>query len=231
MVMKMSKLLFAVIFLLMVSISSFGQKQTRNVSSFTGISVGVAANVYVTTGESQKVVLEADEDILARIETKVKNDRLVIKSRNNNWWGNSRNKVSIYISVKEVDYLSLGGSGKIFSENTINADRLTLSVSGSGDMQLDINVRELDQGISGSGDIELKGKARNVETTVSGSGSLRAEELVADNYVVRISGSGKCRIHAEKEIDAKVSGSGSIYYKGDPNIRSNISGSGKIRTL
>jgi len=227
----MNKIVFPVIFLLMVSISSFGQKQTRNVSSFTGISVGVAANVYITTGGSHKVVLEGDEDILDRIETSVKNDRLVIKSRNNSWWKNSRDKVTIYISVKEIEYLSLGGSGKIFSENTINADRLRLTVSGSGDMQLDINVRELDQGISGSGDIELKGRAQDVGTTISGSGSLKAEELVADNYEVRISGSGKCRIHAKKEIDARVSGSGSIYYKGDPNIRSNISGSGKIRTL
>ncbi|MFC2126334.1 head GIN domain-containing protein [Bacteroidota bacterium] len=224
-------LIAATVFLCSFSITSFSQKQTRNVDTFTGISLGVSADLYLTTNESQRVVLEGDEDILDRIETSVKNGRLIIKSGNNNWWKGFSGKINIYVSVRDIDYISLSGSGKIFGKNTIEGDRLKLSVSGSGDMRLQINVDELDQGISGSGDLELRGKVRDVSTTVSGSGSLDAEELVADSHEIRISGSGKCRIHAEKEIDARISGSGSIYYKGDPNIRSATSGSGKIRPL
>ena len=219
------------VFLFALTITSFSQKQTRNVDTFTGISLGVSADLYLTTGESQKVVLEGDEDVLDRIETSVKGDHLIIKSRNTSWWKGFREKINIYVSVREIDYISLSGSGKIFSKNTIDGERLKLSVSGSGDMRLKVNVEEIDQGISGSGDLELEGKATEVSTTISGSGSLNAEELRTDSHEVRISGSGKCWIYAAKEIDARISGSGSVYYKGDPNIRSTVSGSGKIRSL
>ncbi len=221
----------AIVFLFTLSIKSFGQKQNREVDAFTGISMGISANLYLKTGESHKVVLDGDADVLDHIETSVRNGRLVLETKDKRWWRGFREKIDVYVSAEEIDYISLGGSGKIIGENTIKGDKLKLSVSGSGDMRLKVDVNELDQGISGSGDLELEGKASKVSTTISGSGSLDAEDLIADTYEVRISGSGKCRIHAEKDINARISGSGSVYYKGDPNSRSTVSGSGKVRPL
>ena len=109
---------------------------------------------------------------------------------------------------------------------------LDLSVSGSGDMEIDIDAGEVETGISGSGDVKLSGRALSNRVSISGSGKLDAEDLETDRYKIQISGSGSCRINANKEIDASVSGSGSIYYRGEPDkVYSSTSGSGRIRKL
>lgn len=230
--MKSRYIKISALFILMgISIHTIGQKQTRNVEPFTGISMGISANLYLKTGEKHQVVLEGDEDVLERIETNVRNGRLVIESSTRNWWRNFKGNINIYVSAYEIDYLSLSGSGKIIGENTLQNENLKLSVSGSGDLQLNIMVNKLKQDISGSGDTEISGKADDVVANISGSGSLDGENLLVQSLDIGISGSGKCKIHVDKELNTRISGSGSIYYKGDPKIRSSISGSGKLRPL
>ena len=128
--------------------------------------------------------------------------------------------------------MNLSGSGKVIGEGTFDTGDLDLGVSGSGDLELDVEADNIDTGISGSGDIELTGSAKEHAVSISGSGRLDAEDLEAETYRIRISGSGSCRINVSEEIDSRVSGSGSIYYKGSPNkVNNHSSGSGKLRKI
>lgn len=228
---KLISLTALAIFLVFITTSqSNAQKETRDVDEFTEISFGISGNLYLKQGSQQSVVLEGDD--LDEIETDVSGGKLRIRhSRNFRWdWG--RERVDVYITITRLDAISLSGSGKVIGESTFKTDNLDLTVSGSGNLDLDIDADEVDSGISGSGDIELRGRAGSHDVSISGSGKLTADDLEIGYYKIHISGSGSCRIHATKEIDASVSGSGSIYYRGDPDkVYSQTSGSGKIRKV
>lgn len=223
---NMLKILFST-FLVSATMISFGQdKETRDVSTFTGVSLGISGDLYLTQGSPQKVVIQAENN-LDEIETGVRDGVLRIKT--DNW--NSRIKgVKIWITMPEVEALNVSGSGDIIAETPINADELELKVSGSGSIKIpELKGDEIGAAISGSGDLKLAGSADEMELRISGSGSVFAEGLEVSECSIKISGSGSCKIDVTVELDASISGSGRVTYYGNPQIDARISGSGKVR--
>ncbi|MEQ9468576.1 MAG: head GIN domain-containing protein [Ekhidna sp.] len=216
-----------------ICLPSFAQKRTVDAGSFNELSLGIPANVYLKQG-NQKVEIECDDDIFEEIEFELKGDRLVIKKEGIQMWGSSwrKSEVNIYISMQEIEELSVSGSGMIESDGRLEVEDIKLSVSGSGDIDLDLRSDELDMRISGSGSIILNGEASEAEAKISGSGKVKAEDMTVGVFEASISGSGSCYITATEEVSANISGSGSVYYKGEPKrVVSNSSGSGKIRKM
>ena len=224
-----------VIIVLALLVSSTGlaqDKQKRSVDGFTALSFGVAGELFLKQGNNFSVELEGDKNLLKEIETTVKNGRLVIRKRN---WRTLRNeRVTVYITMPEIDGLSVSGSGTLEAKGPVNAGDLDISVSGSGKILLDdLKVEGIECSISGSGDIRIKGFAKDSgEVSISGSGSFNGEEFRMEGLEVHISGSGSCRCWVEGDLEASVSGSGDVFYKGDAKrVDARISGSGKVRKL
>lgn len=136
--------------LLLAASFTFAQhSEVRDVSRFDRISYGISGTLYLTQGSKQKVELKGDREDIEELVTEVRGDRLVIKTRSNNWlnWS-SNNRVDIYITVEDLEGLNLSGSGKVYGQNTIKSDFLELDVSGSGKMELEADADETDISIS-----------------------------------------------------------------------------------
>lgn len=227
------KLLITILAILLVNLA-IGQKVTRNVGEFRGVSLGMSADLYVTQGNNSSVVIEAPDDVQQHIETKIRDGVLIINQDQDwKWWKNWNSKnVKIYITNPTFDHLSVSGSGDIRGENMLQSRTMYLGVSGSGKVHLDLKTVDLDSKISGSGNMDLTGSARNVNIQISGSGNLDAEDLASENCQVRISGSGNCRVQVNNTLESRVSGSGNVFYKGNPEKLSNhSSGSGSIKKI
>jgi len=217
-----------------VSVYSYAQKETRDLSDFDEISLGYPAHLIVTQGNTYKVELQGDEDDLEEIRTEVRGSTLVIRNRKEWGWFHWEvgKEVTIYVTMKNIRGLSVSGSGKIENEGTIHTSDLDLEVSGSGKISLVAEAEDVSIDISGSGSVDLEGSGGENRVDISGSGRFDAENFKSESFDIQISGSGKCTVYATKGIYAEISGSGSVYYKGDPDkVRSNVSGSGRVRRL
>lgn len=217
-----------------IVLSTEAQRRTVDVGNFTELSLGIPGNLYLKQGSSTKVEIECDDDDFDEIEFKMSGDRLSISKEGKwNWRDGWRNSdVTIYVTMKEIEKLSVSGSGNMEGKGTLNVDDIELAVSGSGDMELDLQGDELDARISGSGSIRLSGSAEDASARISGSGRVKAEDMTVASFEARISGSGSCYITVTDEIEASISGSGSVYYDGNPDrVISNSSGSGKVRRM
>ncbi|HEX5170907.1 MAG TPA: head GIN domain-containing protein [Cyclobacteriaceae bacterium] len=195
--------------------SAFAQKkETRNVGSFSKISFGVPGKLYLRQGNDEKVELEGDADVLERVETIVSGTHLDIRPKGKmiNWnWGGKQ--ITAYVTMKNIEGISVSGSGDIVGEGIFNAGDLDLNVSGSGNLTVQANASgNMDADISGSGNLSVKGKGRSLDSSLSGSGTLALSLAVANDVSFNISGSGK--------IDASGS---------SQRVKVSISGSGKIR--
>lgn len=213
----------------LISGNSYAQSsETRDVNDFTGISFGVAGKLILEQGNSFSVVLEGDKDYLEEIETRVKDETLII--RNDRWLSRGNKKVTAYITMPVINDLSVSGSGNIVAEK-IEAGDLEISVSGSGDIDLGRLVAgSVDCSISGSGTIEIGGgTGGDGQLSISGSGKYMGDEFALKYLDVSISGSGTCYSMVEEKLEARVSGSGDVYYSGSPNVDARVSGSGKVR--
>jgi hypothetical protein len=210
-------------------------KESRNLKGFSSISYGISGNLTVKIGPEFSVVLEGDEDDVERVVTEVSGDRLTI--RHEIWrfhFLDFHGKVNVYITLPELDGLSVSGSGKAELISDIrNSDHLDLSVSGSGKLYAaGVETDELECSISGSGDIMIgsAGSADRGDISISGSGGYSGKSLEIDHLSVRVSGSGSCLCKAGDSLTARISGSGDVTYYGNPRIDSRASGSGRIRS-
>jgi hypothetical protein len=201
-------------------------KETRNVSGFKRVSFGVAGNLYITLGSEFNVVIEGEKSFLEDIVTEVSGGRLVIKK--DNWRLNMNEKVTVYITMPEVEGLSVSGSGRAEIKDAVKADNLALSVLYTGD----VAAGTLDCGISGSGDIIIggNGNATKADISISGSGNYSGESLKIGSAGISISGSGNCTCNVSETLRASVSGSGNVSYLGNPKIDARVSGSGHVRS-
>ncbi len=231
----MKKSILLIISLIAFVTLSFSQKkETRTVGEFSRLSYGVSGDLHLTQGNENSVVIEADEETLGDITTEVRGDKLIIRHKDNSWWnwGDSK-KATIYVTMKNIEGISVAGSGNLIAKNKLSANDLDLSVSGSGDLTADIEVKNLlDVSASGSGDMMIRGICKNFDSSVSGSGRINAKLRINEDAKMSISGSGK--IEAEgtsKSVTAKISGSGSVRAADleTDSCKVTISGSGSVQ--
>jgi hypothetical protein len=230
----LTKILFALILIAGVN-SAFADTQDRHLTGFKGVDAQGSFDVYITQGANESVKVEAPNDIIERIKTEVNGGVLRIFSKGNssNWnfnlFGGNHKKVVIYVVAKDLNAVSVSGSGDVFFKNGINTPTLKLRVSGSGDLNGKVQVKELETSVSGSGDVRLTGSAASSEVHVSGSGDFRGGDLTTTSTAVHVSGSGDASVNANTKIDASVSGSGDVHYSGNPkSVSKSKSGSGDI---
>ena len=221
-----------VITLLITGITAAQEKETRNLSGFDKVGFGIAGNLTIKIGPKFSVVLEGSKRDLDIVETEISGDKLIIKQEN--WRFRFDEKVNVYITMPEIEGLSVSGSGKAeITDDIKDADDLELSVSGSGKLYTaGLEVDDLKCSISGSGDIIIgsSGTADDAEISISGSGSYKGENFEIDHLAVRVSGSGNCYCKVGDSLQASISGSGNVTYVGNPKIDARVSGSGKVRS-
>jgi hypothetical protein len=160
------------------------------------------------------VELQGEKDVLAKIETEVSGGRLSIGRENDNWkmWDWDDEKITIYITVKDIEGISVSGSGDLMGDGKIKAGDINLNVSGSGSMQIDVDASgAMETNVSGSGDIDVKATCKSLEGKVSGSGKVAFAGTVAERADVNVSGSGKILAKGTaREIKTTISGSGEV---------------------
>ncbi|WP_165864863.1 head GIN domain-containing protein [Rufibacter latericius] len=214
------------------NLAAVADEQTRNVGPFQKIGLAYPADVILRQGSTQSVKVEGDKEQLEQLVTEVSNGRLSIKQKNQNWnkeWASGKGRVTIYITVPQINELAVSGSGKIKGEGMFKSNSLDLAVSGSGSILLSANVENVSSRISGSGSIELKGQGQQSTISVSGSGSMKGYEFKTSDAKVSISGSGSCEVNATSSLKTSISGSGKVLYEGSPSVDSRVSGSGSVR--
>lgn len=229
------KLSLCLLAFVLFSSTVFAQtKETRTVDTFSKIAFRVAGKLYLKQGSPQKVELEGKKDVLDKIETEVSNGKLTIGTENkwNNWHWRNDDDIIVYITVKDIEGLTVSGSGDLIAQTLLTGNNFDLAVSGSGSLQAEIEATgDLGADVSGSGNIDLKGKFKNFESHISGSGDVLLSAVIAERADFGLSGSGKIRASGTAQsVKATISGSGKVLaanLEADKcNVR--ISGSGDV---
>ncbi len=214
--------------------SGAAKTEQRDASGYTGISSGGPISVDISYGESNSIDVEADDNILPYIETKVKDGKLIIKVRDMITI-KPEVPVKVHVSMKTINSIAQSGSGSITGRGGFTNDGQTnFNVSGSGNINLSFaKFHETDIRMSGSGAIELEGNiVQNLTVSQSGSGRINCIKAPCENVTAKVSGSGNIKVNATKAISAHISGSGRILYTGNATqIDTKVSGSGGIEKI
>jgi len=202
--------------------------KTHNTSDYNEVKVVGFMDVKLESGTEGSITVTTDENIQEYIIIESKNGTLTIKVKNK---VNIQTKKGVHITVpfKDLNKVSLTGSGDVLTSSKINSTSFEVELTGSGDVILDVDATTIDAKITGSGDLKLKGNATDLEVKVTGSGDFSGKSLTSQNTQVYVSGSGDAIVYASKSLKARVNGSGDINYYGNPeSTDTKVMGSGDI---
>lgn len=205
--------------------------ETREVDNFTGINSQGSYDVHISQDESLKagqVRIEAPSDMFEFIETDVSGDILTITNKR---CFRGDNNIHVYTSSKEVNNISLSGSGNVNSETDLVTTTMNLEISGSGSIECDVIANKLNAKISGSGDIETYGDIDNQDLVIKGSGNIKNFNIESLIVSTTIDGSGNIEVSVSEKLDVDIDGSGEVRYKGSPTITQDITGSGSVISM
>jgi len=203
-------------------------KETRQLEEFTSIKSLGSADVVITQGNIQKLVVESDKNLIPHITTKVKNGSLLIDIR-----GSYRNVkvIRVLITVPNLNAISIEGSGDVSFTNTFKGNKMKVNIKGSGDFSGDFDLKNMDYFVNGSGDGEISGIRGNLSISVSGSGDFEAENLRLEKCDVSVVGSGDIELGGSAEnLVIGLTGSGYVnaYELATVNVVASVKGSGDI---
>ncbi len=202
-------------------------KQERKISSFDGIEVGGAFKVYLTQGNTEELVVEADENLLDVIETEVRGSMLKISTSEDI---RDSKALNIYITFKNIEELDVSGACEMTSENKFKLGDLDLDCSGASDVMLKLTATTIEMDCSGASGMDLYGSAETLSIEISGASHIDASDLEVKNCDAEVSGASSAKVFVTAELSAEVSGAGSLKYTGDPIIKSHeVSGAGSMR--
>ncbi|HET6559694.1 MAG TPA: head GIN domain-containing protein [Prolixibacteraceae bacterium] len=198
-------------------------RQKRNVPSFHGISAAAGINVFLTQNDREEVIVEADEDDMDDLITKVEGGVLKIHMKqrsmlNFDWSSSERN---VYVSFKNLDRIEASSSADVVSQSVLNLDRLDLNASSSATIKLELNAKEVDAESSSAADIHLKGKGYSLEANASSSSEIDASDFETKRCNANASSAADIRVYVTDELDANASSGADIAYSGGPD-RKNI---------
>lgn len=202
-------------------------KQDRQIGSFSGLDVGGAFKVFLTQGDKESIVVEADENLMSIITTEVRGNTLMIKTTEDI---RDYETLNIYLTFKDMDEIEVSGACHLSGENKMKFDNLDLDCSGASDVELKLGTASLNLDCSGASQVELYGSAQSMEMSISGASHFDGYDLEADICEVDVSGASHAKIYVNKELSAEVSGAASLKYKGDPIIKEHdVSGAGSMK--
>ncbi|HMO63097.1 MAG TPA: head GIN domain-containing protein [Ferruginibacter sp.] len=201
--------------------------EKRNTGSFRGISTGGAYDVELSTGP-YAVEVEADDNVIKYISTRVDDGILEIKKRGGLSLNNSH--VKIYVSAPDINYLRSSGAANIRVKDILNSDKkITLKSSGAAGIEAAVDAPEIDADASGAATIKLKGRTRDFTAEASGSAAIKSSDLLTENTTAKASGAADIKVHASVQLDARASGAANIHYNGEAAVKQHTSGAASIK--
>ncbi|MBS0010209.1 MAG: DUF2807 domain-containing protein [Bacteroidales bacterium] len=202
------------------------KKEERKAGEFSGVRTSSSIDVYLSQGNRNRIIVEADDNLLEYIITDVKDG--VLRVYPDDVSIRRAEMMRVYVTMKDIDYISTSSAGDVIGETPVRTKNLKISASSSGDVKLEVYADRLDLKTSSAGDITLKGEADFVQASTSSAGDIKAYDLTVREADLSASSAGDIKITVTERLKARSSSAGDIYYYGDPkyvDARSSSAGS------
>jgi hypothetical protein len=202
--------------------------EERETGDFNQIQLNASADVFITQGNENQIVVKADENLLDVIKTDISGDALKINVK-----GNIRRytDLEVHVTVKNLHKVSVNGSGDVQSRNKLQVKDFEVSINGSGDISLDLDAMDIKTSINGSGDVNLSGVNGDFTLKIAGSGDFEGNNFNLNNCSISVFGSGDVKLNGSAnfvEIDQSASGDTNLFNLQAQDVSARLNGSGDV---
>lgn len=235
----MKKLLFTILFLVMLSCDSENswdclQAEGRSiskeyvVSDFSKIMIEDDITLYLKQGDTQKIILETAENLLNEIFVSVEGETLVVKDKNSCNLVRGYGITKIFVTVPNITEIRNSSAYDVIGEGILNFPKLTLvsnttagpeTIRKSGDFYLNINCEEFVVAANGQSVFYITGKTE--KATLSFADEMPRFEganFLIDELIVHQSSANKMIVNPQQSIVGRIVATGDIVSHTRPSL-------------
>lgn len=214
-------------------------KESRNISGFNVISFSdyfFVTNFIIQQGDKDSILIEAEDNVMPHIITDYKTVNVTEPFLAIGYEADMpkpTKPINFYITVKELNKLSIGGEGDV-KVNDINTKNFLISIGMANCSLNNIQADNLDIDLSGAARLYTSGKVKNQNVKIFGNCIYQGENLESQKATVVISygrEGGSATIKVKDLLNAEIIGPGQIYYIGNPQVNQKISSEGKLTRI
>lgn len=213
--------------------------EERAVSGFNRINLRGYGELFISQGEGESLTIQADEEVLPTIKTRVVDGELRIDIITD--WvekissfftrGFYSQRISFEVTVKELANLEIIGAARV-KVTGLQSEEFAVKLGGAADITIDsLKTERLKAELPGAGMLKITGETTEQSVIVSGAGNYEAPHLESQRATVQLTGLGKATVWVSEELEATLIGLGSIEYYGNPRVTKSIQGLGSITGL
>jgi hypothetical protein len=216
--------------LAVVSLSStaaFARAEDRNVPDFNAVNVASGIRATVEIGPRRPVHVEAEDDVIDLVETRVEDGALHIGFKpHSRWTGESRVKVTI--QMPELRAIGASG-GAIVRATFTRADDSAIEASGGSEIRArGIDATRLAVHGSGGSQLDVEGRADSLDLQMSGGSQLHGRDLSVKDVELQASGGSVGELRANGRIRGSLSGGSELHVRGGAKARVATSGGSSV---
>jgi hypothetical protein len=202
--------------------------EVRELDAFDEVLWDAAGELLVEPSHRERLSIEAEPAVLAKIVAEVRQRRLRIGFAPGSV--RTQHPIRFRLETRQLAALETRGSGSVRIA-ALSTPKLLLVLDGSCDIQLvQLSARSLEVRLAGAGDVAMgAGEVDTQRVSIDGSGSYSALRLASRHAEVSIGGSGAVRVAASEQLKVGIAGSGELLYRGHPQITQSITGAGSVR--
>lgn len=200
-----------------------------NPGHFKSILLNNNLNVELTQDSMQKVIIQAEENLINNFSFVVKDSQLKIsrlycmrKSKN----------VLIKIYTNDLEKIKIQSGGKITTSNTLIGNKLDIDANSGSNFEIDLDYKEVYPNLSAGAIGKISGNTDQLNSEISAGSNLNASKLLIVDCTISASSGAFAEVNVSGTLSASASSGASIRYSGNPTKKiENASSGGNIVSI
>ncbi len=190
------------------------KSETRNLNEkFTKIEANEGLNVTVEQSNSTGIIVEADENLIQLIETKVENGVLILSTKKQ--IGNYE-KLNVIIKMPVIEALTSESGSSLKTINTIKGAKIQLESSSGSNLNANVSYDLVEASSSSGSELNIEGIALKLETSSDSGSDLNAERLTANEVISSADSGSETKVNPKVSLKADANSGANIIYKTEP---------------
>lgn len=190
--------------------------EKREVSeNFTRVKVNRGLEVIISQSDVKEIEVEADQNLLEHISTKVENGTLIITSDESI---ESAESLIVRVQMPVVEGLTSTSGSHISTNATLKGKTIRLDSSSGSKIEAALAYDEVRTNSSSGSSIIVSGKALSLITDASSGSEITAEALEVNRVASDASSGSTTTVNALQELTATASSGSSIESVTTPTI-------------
>lgn len=208
----------------------------RVVEAFQAIETASGTSIVLTQGSTQKVVVDAGQDEQKYVNTVVENGVLKIRiDRPSGKSNNDFNRIKIYVTMPELQMLTLNSGSTCAIEDIFRTKDLVLRLDAGSLLKGKLDVKNLSTSLDSGSSLKIEVNTSNFAldadsgSTATVTGISDNSSIILDsgstanmlnfetkNSSVKLSSGSSARISVSESLAANVESGASLSYRGNP---------------